>query len=219
VFAVVAALTMTLGNLVAILQTNVKRFMAFSAISQAGYLLLGFMGRGPDAASGVSAMVFYALAYVVTNLAAFAVILTVVHQSGQENVSAFRGLSRTNPGLALALLVALFGLAGIPPLAGFTGKFFLFSVAAKAGYHWLVALAAVNSTVSLYYYLRIVREMYIEAPVAPDAAGRKSFSIPAVAGTALVVATLAAVALGVVPGVFGRISMDSIPFVAGLGLR
>lgn len=193
-----AAATMTVGNLAAIVQQNIKRFMAFSAVSQAGYLLLGFLG---NAAQGEAAMVFYMLVYAATNLAAFAVVVLVANHTGVERVEAFKGLSRTNPLLALAMMTALFSLAGIPPLAGFVGKFFLFSAASQGGYHWLVAVAAVNSTVSLYYYLRIVKAMYIEPAESTERTLRPSFALAAL----VLVTGLATVALGIVPSVYETI--------------
>lgn len=160
--ALISALTMTLGNVAAIAQHNIKRFMAYSSISQAGYIIMGFIGAAPE---GYPAIIYYLLGYLVTNIAVFAVIILYANQTGREEINEYAGLSETRPLLALVMMVALFSLAGIPPLAGFTGKFFLFSVAAKAGYYWLVTLAAVNSTISLYYYLKIVRQMYIEPPL------------------------------------------------------
>jgi NADH-quinone oxidoreductase subunit N len=204
--ALLATLTMTAGNLAAIVQNNIKRFMAFSAVSQAGYLIMGFVGVGPN---GPAAMVFYLLVYAVTNLAVFSVIALHHHQTGKDEISAYRGLSQTNPQLALAMMVGLFGLAGIPPLAGFVGKFFLFSVASKAGLNWLVGIAAVNSTISLYYYLRIVRQMYIEKP-DPD---QKPLQSPRLLSAALVITTAASLALGVVPWFY-----ESIRFSAALWL-
>lgn len=190
--ALLAALTMTVGNLGAVVQTNVLRLLAFSAVSQAGYLLVGLCGATQD---GAAAVTYYLLVYVVTNLGAFAAAAVVVHHTGSQELSAFRGLSRRHPILALAMMLALFGLAGIPPLGGFAGKFFLFSVAAQADLHWLVAVAAVNSTVSLYYYLRIVRQMYIE----PDDAAVPATPTAALPGLAMVLATAGGVVLGVVP--------------------
>jgi NADH-quinone oxidoreductase subunit N len=112
----------------------------------------------------VGAMLYYMLMYLAGNLVVFGVILYWERAAGARELEDFKGFSRERPALALALLLGLLSLAGIPPLAGFTGKFLLFSVAARAGYHWLVILAALNSTVSLYYYLRIVRQAYIEDP-------------------------------------------------------
>ena len=159
VLALVAFSTMTFGNLVAMVQDNIKRFMAFSSVSQAGYILMGFLGPTQE---GIQAILFYLLVYAFSNLAVFGVIIAYSSSTGKELISQYRGLSRVHPILALVMMLALFSLAGIPPLSGFTGKFFLFSAAAKAGYYWLVIAAAVNSTLSLYYYLRLVRQMYIE---------------------------------------------------------
>ena len=158
-FAILAALTMTIGNLVAIVQQNIKRFMAFSSISQAGYILIGFISPANES---IAAMLFYIFVYLFTNFTVFTVIVLYSNADGREKIDDYKAIARSNPIIALAMMLGLFGLAGIPPLSGFVGKFFLFSLAAKAGFYWLVALAAVNSTISLYYYLRIVRQMYIE---------------------------------------------------------
>lgn len=191
-FALLATATMTLGNLVAIVQHNIKRFMAFSSISQAGYLILGFIG---PFAEGVPAMLFYLLVFAFTNMAVFGVIIFYSDTTGLTKIEEYNGLSQRNPLIALTMALALFGLAGIPPLAGFVGKFFLFSIAAKAGMHWLVAVAAINSAVSLYYYLRIVRAMYIEPP-DEDAS---QLPISPVMVSTLLIATLGVVLLGVIP--------------------
>jgi NADH-quinone oxidoreductase subunit N len=188
--AILAAVTMTLGNLVAIVQSNIKRFMAFSAISQAGYLIMGFLAR-----DGAPSMVYYMLVYIATNMVVFGVIVFYLNETGREEIKDYRGLARTNPLIALAMMLGLFSLAGIPPLSGFVGKFFLFSVASKAGFHWLVAVAAVNSTISLYYYLRIVRQMYIEPGFDDDQPIRPSASIV----VALGVSTTLMIVLGIVP--------------------
>lgn len=191
-FALLATITMTLGNVVAIIQQNIKRFMAFSAISQAGYLIMGFLGPFPE---GMPAMLFYLYAYLFTNLVVFAVIVFYANETGRENIDDYRGLSRTNPLIAGAMMLGLFSLAGIPPLSGFVGKFFLFGVASKAGFHWLVGVAAINSTISLYYYLRIVRQMYIE-PTTEDATTLRIS--PMLAGT-VAITTFGAVFFGIVP--------------------
>jgi NADH-quinone oxidoreductase subunit N len=209
IVAGLTAVTMTLGNLVAIRQTNLKRFMAYSAISQAGYLAMGFLGTG---AQDAAAMVFYMLVYVLTNLSAFAVLVLHIHQTGEEDITSVRGLSQLNPLLALAMMVALFGLAGIPPLSGFVGKFFLFSVAAKAGLYWLVGLAAVNSTISLYYYLRIVRQMYIEEPLP----GARPLVAPPLLVTGLLLATVGSVFCGLIPFFFERIGENATQWLAHL---
>ena len=209
VIAILAAATMTLGNVVAIKQTQIKRFMAYSAISQAGYLLMGFLGNTHES---TTAIVFYLLVYALTNLAAFAVIIHHVHNQGDESIEGVRGLALTHPILALALMVALFGLAGIPPLSGFVGKFFLFSVAAQSGYYWLVALAALNSTVSLYYYLRIIRQMYIE-PVNPH---ELKMTAPFALKFGLTIATVGSVVCGLIPAFYDHIDADTVQWLATL---
>lgn len=205
--ATLATVTMTLGNLVAIVQKNIKRFMAFSAISQAGYLIMGFLGPYPE---GVPAMIFYLLLYVFTNIAVFAVIIFYSDATGRLQISDYRGLSRTNPIVALAMMIGLFSLAGIPPLSGFVGKFFLFSIAAKAGMNWLVAVAALNSTVSLYYYLRIVRAMYMESP----AEGAKTLPVSPVISVVLALTIIATVALGVIPGFYETIHSQTVNWLS-----
>jgi NADH-quinone oxidoreductase subunit N len=204
--AVFAAVTMTLGNTIAIVQQNIKRFMAFSAISQAGYILMGFVGGH---AEGVPAMLFYVLVYAVTNLAVFACIIWYSNETGRENIGDYRGLSRTNPIIALAMMLGLFSLAGIPPLSGFVGKFFLFNIAAKAGFHWLVAVAAVNSTISLYYYLRIVRQMYIE-PVDKDA---PTLPITATMGITLAVLSAGVLLMGIIPSLYESIAAQTLSWL------
>ncbi|MFQ5607301.1 MAG: NADH-quinone oxidoreductase subunit N [Candidatus Zixiibacteriota bacterium] len=196
--AALATLTMTLGNLVAIVQKNIKRFMAFSSISQAGYIILGFLGPFVES---VPAMLYYLLVYVFTNMAVFGVIIFYSDRTGRERIEDYNGLSRTNPLIALTMMLGLFSLAGIPPLSGFVGKFFLFNVAAKAGYNWLVAVAAINSTVSLYYYLRIVRQMYIEAP--SESAERLPVSV--IMKSTLLVAVVGVVLLGIAPAFYEAI--------------
>ncbi len=205
--ALLAAITMTLGNLVAIVQNNIKRFMAFSAISQAGYLIMGFLGSAPE---GIPAIVFYMVVYIVSNLTVFACIIWYANETGREEIPEYRGLSRTNPLLALAMMVALFSLAGIPPLSGFVGKFFLFSIASKAGLHWLVALAAVNSTVSLYYYLRIVRQMYIE----PTFENARPLPITRPLAVTVGVLAVGTVLLGIIPTLYETIHSQTIGWLA-----
>jgi NADH-quinone oxidoreductase subunit N len=183
--------------------------MAFSAISQAGYFILGILGPFDQ---GVPAMLFYMLVYVFSNLAVFACIVWYANESGRERIDEYQGLSRTNPGMALCMMIALFSLAGIPPLSGFVGKFFLFNIASKAGYHWLVAIAAVNSTISLYYYLRVVRQMYIE-PVRP---GASTLPVSRPLGITTALLTIALTLLGIIPVFYNRINADTIGWLAAL---
>lgn len=158
--------SITIANLFAIRQKNLKRFMAFSAISQAGYLVLGVMD---GTAQGMTALVFYLLVYMAANLGAFAVMNVVEQNSGKIGIDDYDGLYQTNPKLAFLMTLCLFSLAGIPPFAGFFSKFFIFMAAFNAGHHLLVFIALVNTVISLYYYLLIVKAMYIKKNDAPIA--------------------------------------------------
>lgn len=161
---ILAVMTMTVANLFAIRQTNLKRFMAFSSIAQAGFILLGIMGADQ---SGMTSVVYFMLVYVFTNLAAFGVISAIANETGNETIGSYNGLYRTNPLLSLTMMLALFSLAGIPPVAGFFGKFFLFTAAASKGYYVLVLIAVLNATISLYYYLRVIKAMFIDTNDLP----------------------------------------------------
>lgn len=161
---VTAILTMTIGNLFAIRQQNIKRFLAFSSISQAGYILLGFIGGNQ---MGMASVIYYVLVYIFSNLGAFGVAIAISNEKGKENIDDYNGLYKTNPGLSLIMTLALFSLAGIPPVAGFFGKFFLFTAAAEKGYYLLVLIAVLNTIISLYYYLLIVKAMFINKSESP----------------------------------------------------
>jgi NADH-quinone oxidoreductase subunit N len=161
---ITSILTMTIGNLFAIRQMNIKRFLAFSSISQAGYILLGIIGGNQ---LGMTSVVYYILVYIFSNLGAFGVVAAVSNSTGRENISDYNGLYKTNPGLALIMTLALFSLAGIPPVAGFFGKFFLFTAAAEEGFYFLVIVAVLNTIVSLYYYLLVVKAMFINSSENP----------------------------------------------------
>ena len=154
----IAIATMFIGNLFALRQQNMKRFLAFSSIAQAGFILLGLMTGNQ---LGVATVVYFVLVYVFSNLAAFGVVQAISLKTGKENMNDYEGLYRTNPKLSMVMMLALFSLAGIPPVAGFFGKFFLFVAAASKGYYWLVFIAVVNVTISLYYYLLVVRAMFL----------------------------------------------------------
>lgn len=163
-------LTITVGNLFAIRQTNMKRFLAFSSISQAGYIMLAIIG---DNNMGVSALMFYTLVYVFSNLAAFGVIGAIENATGKVDMTDYNGLYKTNPRLSFTMMLAMFSLAGIPPFAGFFSKFFVFTAAlnvtASAALYVLVLIALINTIISLYYYLLVVKAMFIndsENPIA-----------------------------------------------------
>ncbi len=154
-------LTITVGNLFAIRQRNMKRFLAFSSISQAGYIMLGVIAFN---AMGMAAMMYYILVYIFSNLAAFGVIGAIENATGKVSMDDYNGLYRSNPRLAVCMMLAMFSLAGIPPFAGFFSKFFIFTGAINQGsvaIYVLVLIALINTIVSLYYYLLVVKAMFI----------------------------------------------------------
>ncbi|SFN63752.1 NADH-quinone oxidoreductase subunit N [Salegentibacter flavus] len=161
---VIALATMFVGNLFALRQQNMKRFLAFSSIAQAGFILLGLI---TGTQLGTASVVYFVMIYIFSNLAAFGVVQAISLKTGKENIDDYNGLYRTNPKLSLIMLLALFSLAGIPPVAGFFGKFFLYTAAASEGYYLLVFLAVVNVTISLYYYLLVVRAMFLRTNENP----------------------------------------------------
>ncbi|MGH2537241.1 MAG: NADH-quinone oxidoreductase subunit N [Candidatus Promineifilaceae bacterium] len=158
VLVAMCIVTMTLGNLLAIQQTNVKRLLAYSSIAQAGYALMGLVTLSVD---GSAATMYYLLYYVLTNIAAFGVVMLFSMVTGTEELKDMSGLSRRSPWLALVMLFALLSLGGIPPTAGFFGKFFIFRAAVEAGLWWLAAIGILNALIALYYYLSVAKYMYL----------------------------------------------------------
>lgn len=166
----VIILTITIGNLFAIRQRNMKRFMAFSSVSQAGYIMLGIIAASTV---GLTSMLFYIMIYVFSNLGVFAVIAAIENKTGKVNMEDYDGLHKTNPWLSFAMTLALFSLAGIPPFAGFFSKFMIFTAATQSGsiaLYMLVLIALINTIISLYYYLLVVKAMWINPaePVIPN---------------------------------------------------
>ena len=161
---VMAIATMIIGNLFALRQQNIKRFLAFSSIAQVGFILVGISS---NAAEGTSSVVYFVLIYVFSNLAAFGVAAAIASQTGKEDIDAYKGLYRTNPLLSWILALALFSLAGIPPTAGFFGKLFLLTAGASKANYLFITIAALNMIVSLYYYLRVIRAMFMEKNEQP----------------------------------------------------
>lgn len=169
----IAIITMTVGNLFALRQKSMKRFLAFSSIAQAGFILLGMI----DGSSlGMAAILYFVLIYIFTNLGAFGVVSAISVATGKEHMDDYNGLYSTNPKLSLLMMLSLFSLAGIPPVAGFFGKFFLFTAAAHSGYFWLVFIAVINATISLYYYLLVVKAMFINKSDEPIAYFKSSLT-------------------------------------------
>ena len=204
--SIVIVVTITIANIFAILQEDLKRFMAYSSISQAGYIMLAVLGGNEQ---GMASLVYYIVVYIVANLAVFGVISTIEqHTGGKVDRSTYNGLYKTNPRLSFVMTLALFSLAGIPPFAGFFSKFFVFASAFHSG-HWLVVfLALVNTIISLYYYLLIVKAMYITPNDAPIA----TFRTPALARTGLFICLIGVIVLGICSGVY-----ELLNHVAGLG--
>ncbi len=180
VIYITAILTMTIGNLFAMRQQNLKRFLAFSSIAQAGFIFLGIVGQSQ---LGMTTVIYFVLVYIFSNLGAFGVVSVISNRTGKETINDYDGLYRTNPMLSLTMMLALFSLAGIPPVAGFFGKFFLFAAAAQQGLYILVLIAVLNTIVSLYYYLLVVKAMFLnrsDRPIAyfkSDGYSRLGFAI------------------------------------------
>jgi NADH-quinone oxidoreductase subunit N len=169
-------LTITVGNLFAIRQKNMKRFLAFSSISQAGYIMLGIIAFNT---TGIASMMYYILVYIFSNLAAFGVIGAIENATGIVDMDRYNGLYKTNPRLAVTMMLAMFSLAGIPPFAGFFSKFFIFTGAIQQGsiaIYVLVLIALINTIISLYYYLLVVKAMFINDDENPIAWFRSSCS-------------------------------------------
>jgi NADH-quinone oxidoreductase subunit N len=194
-----AALTMTVGNVVALAQSNLKRMLAYSSIAHVGYMLMGLVGGG---APGAGAILFYLLAYTFTTVGAFGAI-SLCARAGEDAVEVgdYSGLARRHPLLAATLAVFLLSLVGIPPLAGFVSKFYLFGSAVRAGYVWLTVIAVLNSAVAAYYYLRVIVYMYMRDP-EPEPAPIDTSPFGSVA---LAVSVAGVIALGIFPGAILRL--------------
>ena len=214
---VLSVLSMVLGNLVAIAQTNLKRMLAYSTIAQIGFVLLGMLsgvvsGKTDGMADAWSASMFYLLAYVLTTLGSFGVLLLISRAGTEsEEIADLRGLSRRSPALAFALLILMFSLAGIPPTVGFYAKLAVLQAVVKAGYLWLAVLAVMVSLVGAFYYLRIIKTVYFDepadaAPIAPRPAAQ---ALMAVNGAAVLV-------LGLLPGPLMAICSVAVKEAFGL---
>ena len=198
---IVIVLSITVANLFAIRQKNMKRFLAFSSISQAGYIMLAVIS---GTSFGMTSLIFYVLVYMVANLAAFGVIGVIEQNSGGKvGMDDYNGLYKTNPKLAVIMMLSLFSLAGIPPFAGFFSKFFIFASAFEEGFHILVFIALVNTVISLYYYLLVVKAMFITPNDSPIAAFKSDCSTR----ISLVLCLCGVLALGIVSSVFDGINL------------
>ncbi len=207
-FWVLAALTMTVGNVVAVAQTNIKRMLAYSGIAHVGYTLIGLVA-GTE--TGISAMLLYILAYYFMTAGAFAVVVYLC--SGQvkgDRIEDFSGLAQAHPAAAFAMLIFLLSLTGIPPTVGFVGKFYLFSAAIEKGFVWLAVIAVVNSVISLFYYMRVVMVMYMR-----ESPSRLPVNRSLALTVALVLAVLGTLVIGVYPEPFLEAARASIRGVLG----
>jgi NADH-quinone oxidoreductase subunit N len=191
---VLAVLTMTVGNIIALVQDDIKRMLAYSSIAHAGYILMGVVA-GND--STVSSVMFYLVVYLFMNLGAFAVVGVVSGKNERYvKIKYFSGLGKTQPMLAFVMTICMFSLAGFPPTGGFMGKFFLFKAALQSGYVWLVIFGAINTLISVYYYIRVVVAMYMHDPLEDQ----KVEPIMAGAGLVILVSILGIFYLGIFPG-------------------
>ena len=223
-FWVLAVLTMTVGNVLAIMQDDVKRMLAYSSIAHAGYLLVAVTAGGPD---GVSAALFYLLSYAFFNLGAFAIVAIVESKSGGSNhIDTYKGLAARHPWLAVFLALFMFSLAGFPPTAGFLGKFYIFASAVKSGHVLLVVIAVLNSLISVFYYLRPVKAAFFEKEdvhIMADASdagqsGMAPAAIPQIpearltpmVGSTVGIAALGTLVLGILPGWFLQLAIASV---------
>jgi len=194
--AATAAISMVLGNCVAIVQQNVKRLLAYSSIAHAGYILVGLIAATQ---MGATSVLFYVIVYALTNLGAFGVVATLASRAGGDDIDDFNGMARKAPLLSLLMLVFVLSLAGIPPLGGFFGKFYLFAAAVQQdaqhfGLLWLVILGIVMSAVSLYYYLVLLKHIYVLVPK-----DNTVVSTPTYLNIALSLVALAVILLGIFP--------------------
>ncbi len=197
-----AIASITLANIFAIRQKNLKRFLAFSSISQAGYILLAVIS---GTAMGMASLVYYVLVYMFSNLAAFGVISVIENRTGKIEMTDYNGLYQTNPLLSFVMMLALFSLAGIPPFAGFFSKFFVFSAAAAQGYYLLVFIALLNTIISLYYYLLVIKAMFLNANENPIEKLTSDFPVK----LSLVICTAGILIVGLVSTFYNQIASFS----------
>jgi NADH-quinone oxidoreductase subunit N len=194
IVATLAALSMIIGNIIALPQTNIKRMLAYSSIAQVGYILVGLVAISER---GVSSVAFYTLAYLFANIGAFVVAIAFELQTGSSEIKDYAGLSRSSPFLSLLMMFFLLSLVGIPPLAGFVGKYFLFAAAVEKNLIWLVVIAVLTSVISLYYYVGVLREMYFRKKEE-----KIVVSLPLGIKLALIICIIGVILVGLFPNPF-----------------
>jgi len=209
-FAVLSLLSMLVGNLAALPQTSIKRMLAYSGVAHMGYLLTALAA---GSAEGVGAALFYIIIYALTAMGAFAVVFVVEEATGSDKIENFAGLAKRSPALAFVLAITLLSAAGLPPLSGFIGKFYLFASACGEKLYLLALIGILTSVISLYYYLGVLRQAYLVEPKDPESIG-----IPAPCAAVLIVSALAAAALGLLPAFTTWTFSVAKSFLAGLGM-
>jgi NADH-quinone oxidoreductase subunit N len=198
IIAVLAAITMTAGNLMALKQANIKRLFGYSSIAQAGYLMVGLAAVGATSTAdiyGRGGLLFFLISYTLTNLGAFIAIIALSNKTGSDETDSYAGMGKRAPVLAAALSLCLFSLTGLPPTAGLMAKFYIFNGAVQSGLLWLVIVAVINSCISAFYYLRVVKVMWFNAPPAEDKVP-SSWALR----VALIISSLGVLFIGIVPG-------------------
>jgi NADH-quinone oxidoreductase subunit N len=199
IFAVLSAVTMTVGNIIAIQQNNIKRMLGYSSIAQAGYIMVGLatVGLAPAVSSaGQASLLFFLVSYSLTNLAAFIVIIAITNKTESDLIDDFKGMGKQSPWLAAALTLAMISLIGMPPAAGFMAKFYIFSSAVQHDLLWLVIIAVINSVISAFYYLRVVKVMWMDAPTSTE-----KVKVSGGLGVALTLSSLGVLVFGLAPGI------------------
>jgi NADH-quinone oxidoreductase subunit N len=196
ILALISAATMLVGNISALAQTNIKRMLAYSSVAHAGYLMMGLVAISAHHARGVSGIVFYLTAYLFMQLGAF-IVVSVLERSGEKNleISDYAGLSKRHPILAALMTIFMLSLAGIPPFAGFFGKYYLFTAAIESGYIWLTIVAVISSIISVYFYIGLIVKMYFTEPIEQNEAPQET----GIAGITLAVSTAFVIILGLLP--------------------
>ncbi len=204
IFAALSAVSMTVGNIVAIQQTNIKRMLGYSSVAQAGYLMVGLatVGLSPSTTLvGQSSVMFFLVSYSLTNLGAFIAIIAITNKLNSDQINDFSGMGKRAPIMALALTLCMISLIGMPPAAGFMAKFYIFTGAVSQGLLWLVVIAVINSVISAFYYMRVVKVMWVGQPASEEgipASGALRF--------ALTVSCLGVLAFGIAPGYAMRLA-------------
>ena len=208
VIAIISALSMTLGNFSAILQNSFKRMMAYSTIAHAGYLLIGIaaisVGIGDLVSNAISTMTFYLIGYCLINMTAFLSVMSILNTIENDSINKLSGLGKSSPMIAFCLAISMVALTGFPPTIGFIGKLYLFSVGFDSGFDWLVLIALLNSVIAAYYYLRVIKVMYLDT-----SSKLKVFNISVLPKITIVSLTILIILFGVIPGPIIDITMHA----------